>query len=164
MLMRNYYAQRYFLIELHKYIFSKNGDIVEIKNVRETVDLTSYDRIVIGSPIRYDKWMPNARKLVKNNQETLSKIPVAFFFTCLVMSTKNDKTARQAKGYSDRLYDIAPLVKPVSVGEFVGVLDYSRLSSFSRMILKLYLVILRVKERDRSIGKEGDYRNWHAIR
>jgi menaquinone-dependent protoporphyrinogen oxidase len=162
--MRNYYAQRYFLIELHKYIFSKNGDIVEIKNVRETVDLTSYDRIVIGSPIRYDKWMPNARKLVKNNQETLSKIPVAFFFTCLVMSTKNDKTARQAKGYSDRLYDIAPLVKPVSVGEFVGVLDYSRLSSFSRMILKLYLVILRVKERDRSIGKEGDYRNWHAIR
>ncbi len=145
-------------------IFSQNGCIVEIKNVRETVDLTSYDRIVIGSPIRYDKWMPNARKFVKNNQEMLSKIPVAFFFTCLVVSTKTDKTARQAKGYSDKLYDIAPLVKPVSVGEFAGVLDYSKLTFFSRMILKLYLVILRVREGDRSIGKEGDYRDWHAIR
>ncbi|MHA2027651.1 MAG: flavodoxin domain-containing protein [Candidatus Thorarchaeota archaeon] len=145
-------------------VFSKNGDIVEIKNVRETVDLTSYDRIVIGSPIRYDKWMPNARKFVKNNQEILSNIPVAFFFTCLAMTTKTDKTARQAKGYSDKLYDIAPLVKPVSVGEIVGVLDYSKLSFFSRMILKLYLVILRLREGDRSIGKEGDYRDWHAIR
>jgi len=145
-------------------IFSQNGCIVEIKNVKEPVDLTSYDRIVIGSPIRYDKWMPNARKFVKNNQEILSKVPVAFFFTCLVAATKTAKTARQAKGYSDKLYDIAPLVKPVSVGEFAGVLDYSKLTFLPRMILKLYLVILRVREGDRSIGKEGDYRNWHAIR
>ncbi|MHA2356675.1 MAG: flavodoxin domain-containing protein [Candidatus Thorarchaeota archaeon] len=145
-------------------ILSENGNIVEVKTVRETVDLTSYDRIIIGSPIRYDKWMSDARKFVKNNQEILSKIPVAFFFTCLVLSKKSDKTARQAKEYSDKLYDIAPLVKPASVMEFEGFLDYSKLPFTSRMILRLYLVVLRVKERDRSIAREGDYRDWHAIR
>ena len=145
-------------------IFSENGFIVEIKHVRETVDLTSFDCVVIGSPIRYDKWMSDASKFVKNNQEILSKIPVAFFFTCLVLAKENEKTTRQAKGYSDKIYAIAPKVKPVSMGEIVGVLDYSKLSFTSTMILKLYLVIQRIRDRDRSIGKEGDYRDWDAIR
>ena len=145
-------------------VLSENGDIVEIKNVSETVDLTSYDRIIIGSPIRYDKWMSNASKFVKNNQARLSKMPVAFFFTCAVLAQKNDKTARQVKGYSDKIYDIAPQVIPVSMGEIAGVLDYSKLSFGLTMILKLYLFIIRIKDRDGEIGKEGDYRDWDAIR
>jgi menaquinone-dependent protoporphyrinogen IX oxidase len=32
------------------------------------------------------------------------------------------------------------------------------------MILKLYLVILRLRDKDKSVGKEGDYRDWDAIR
>ncbi len=143
-------------------ILSQDGNIVEIKNIRDEVDLTSYDRIVIGSPIKYDKWMSDARKFVKNNQEILSKIPVAFFFTCLVLSRKTDKTIRLAKGYSNKLNDIAPRVKPISVGGFAGVLDYSKISLVPRLILKLYLVILRVNEKIRV--KEGDYRDWDAIR
>ncbi len=145
-------------------VFSENGYIVEIKNVRETVDLTSYDRIVMGGPIRYDTWMSSVGKFVKNNQEVLSKIPVAYFFTCAVLAQKNDKTARQAKGYSDKIHNIAPIVKPVSMGEIAGALDYSKLSFGPTMILKLYLLIQRIKDRDRSIGKEGDYRDWDAIR
>ncbi len=142
-------------------ILFQDGNIVEIKNIRDEIDLTSYDSIIIGSTIRYDNWMSNARKFVKNNQEILSKIPVAFFFTCLVLSRKTDKTIRKAKGYSDKLYDIAPRVKPISVGGFAGVLDYSKISLVPRLILKLYLVILRVKEDVRV--KEGDYRDWNAI-
>lgn len=142
-------------------ILSQDGNIVEFKNIRDEIDLTSYDSIIIGSAIRYDNWMSNARKFVKNNQEILSKIPVAFFFTCLVLSRKTDKTIRIAKGYSDKLYDIAPRVKPISVGGFAGVLDYSKISLVPRLILKLYLVILRVKEKIRV--KEGDYRDWDAI-
>jgi len=142
-------------------ILSQDGKIVEIKNIRDEIDLTSYDSIIIGSTIRYDNWMSNARKFVKNNQEILSKIPVAFFFTCLVLSRKTDKTIRKAKGYFDKLYDIAPRVKPISVGGFAGVLDYSKISLVPRLILKLYLVILRVKEKIRV--KEGDYRDWDAI-
>jgi menaquinone-dependent protoporphyrinogen oxidase len=142
-------------------ILSQDGYIVEIKNIKEELDLTSYDSIVIGSAIRYDKWMSNARKFVKNNQEILSKIPVAFFFTCLVLSKKTDKTIRQAKEYSDKLYDIAPQVKPISVGGFAGVLDYNKISLVPRLFLKLYLIILRVKEKIRV--EEGDYRDWDAI-
>ncbi len=139
-------------------ILSQDGNIVEIKNIRDELDLTSYDRIVIGSPIKYDKWMSDASKFVKNNQEILSKIPVAFFFTCLVLSKKTDKTIRQAKGYSDKLFDIAPRVKPVSVQGFAGVLDYSKISLVPRLLLKLYLVFHRSIDR-----KEADYRDWDAI-
>ncbi len=136
-------------------ILSQEGYIVDIKNIKDEIDLTSYDSTVIGSAIRYDKWMSNARKFVKNNQEILSKIPVAFFFTCLVLSRKTDKTIRQAKGYSDKLYEISPLVKPISVGGFAGVLDYGKISLVPRLIVKLLFTILRVKE--------GDYRDWDVI-
>ncbi|MHA2002949.1 MAG: flavodoxin domain-containing protein [Candidatus Thorarchaeota archaeon] len=119
-------------------VLSENGYTVEIIHVRETVDLTSFDGAIIGSPIRYDKWMPNASKFVKNNQEILSEIPVAFFYTCLVLAKTNEKTARQAKVYSDKIYGVAPQVKPV--------------------------IILRLRDKDKSVGKEGDYRDWDAIR
>ena len=50
----------------------------------------------------------------------------------------------------------------VIVGGFAGVLDYGKIALIPRMILKLYLVILRVKEGVRV--KEGDYRDWDAIK
>ena len=75
---------------------------------------------------------------------------------------ETEKAIKQAKEYSEKLYDIAPEVKPISVGEFAGVLDYSKISFLSSLLLKFYLVILRIKEKTRV--KEGDYRDWDAIR
>ncbi len=59
-------------------------------------------------------------------------------------------------GYSDKLYSLMPKIKPLSVGGFAGVLDYSKLSFPQRLVSKGIFLILGVKE--------GDYRNWKAIR
>lgn len=136
-------------------ILSENGKAVEIKKIREEVDLYSYDNIVIGSAIQYDKWMGETREFVKKNQKILSKIPVAFFFTCLVLSKKTDKSIRQADGYSEKLYHIAPGVRPISVGGFAGVLNFSKMSFILRLIFRLVSKITGVRE--------GDYRDWDAI-
>jgi menaquinone-dependent protoporphyrinogen oxidase len=71
--------------------------------------------------------MPEATEFVTANQNTLSKLPVAYFFTCLALSLQAGKGEKQAMVYSDKLYSLVPQVKPLSVGRFAGVLDYSKM-------------------------------------
>ena len=51
---------------------------------------------------------------------------------------------------------LVPQVKPVNVGRFAGVLDYSKMSFFFRLIAKGVLAIIGVPG--------GDYRSWDVIR
>jgi len=137
-------------------ILSKDGSKVDIEKINEVDDLSSYSKVVVGSAIQYDKWMPEAREFVITNKEILAKLPVAFFFTCLVLSKKAEKAIQKANGYADKLYDLAAPVKPLTIGRFAGVLDYSKMSFAFRLVAKALLTIMGVKE--------GDYRNWDAIR
>lgn len=135
---------------------SQEGRIVETQWVKNVKDISQYDAVVIGSAIQYDKWMPEARDFVISNQNILEKMPVAYFFTCLTLSQRNEKTERQAMGYAAKLYSLAPRVKPVDIGRFAGAVNYSKMSFFFRLVLGGILTVMDVKE--------GDYRDWVAIR
>lgn len=137
-------------------VLCQQGNIVETKWVKNVKDLNHYDAVIIGSPIRYDKWMSEAKEFVKANQKILQQLPTAYFFTCLLLHKLNPKGDLEAKEYSDKLQSLVPQVKPVSIGGFAGVLDYSNMGFFSRLILKAILFKKGVKE--------GDYRDWDAIR
>lgn len=137
-------------------VLAQNGNAVETKWVKDVTALNSYDAIIIGSAIQYDRWMPAATDFVRMHQNTLSKLPVAYFFTCLTLAQKSDKAERQAKAYADKLYALAPQVKPVSVGRFAGAIDYRKLSFAFRLLFKGLSTITGVQE--------GDYRDWEAVR
>jgi len=137
-------------------VLCQEGNTVETKWVKNVKNLNDYDAVIIGSAIQYDCWMPEAAEFVTANQDTLRKLPVAYFFTCLVLSMQNEKAEKKAMTISDKLYALVPQVKPVSVGRFAGVLDYSKMSFFTLLFFKVMLSILGVKE--------GDYRDWDAIR
>jgi menaquinone-dependent protoporphyrinogen oxidase len=138
-------------------VLCQEGNMVETKWVKNVSDLNNYDAVIIGSAIQYDRWMPEATEFVTANQNILSKLPVAYFFTCLALSIRSENAKKKkAMVYSDKLYALIPQVKPVDVGRFAGVLDYSKLSFFFRLIFKAILPILGVQE--------GDYRDWEAIR
>jgi menaquinone-dependent protoporphyrinogen oxidase len=137
-------------------VLCQEGNTVETKWVNNVKDLNNYDAVIIGSPIRYDKWMSEATEFVTANQKILQQLPVAYFFTCLVLHKLNPKGDLDAKEYSDKLQALVPQVKPVSIRGFVGVLDYSKMGFFSRILMKVILFNKGVKE--------GDYRDWDAIR
>ena len=137
-------------------VLCQGGTTVETKWVKNVQDLNNYDAVIIGSAIQYDRWMPEATEFVTVNQNVLSKLPVAYFFTCLTLFKQTKKAEHKAMSYSDKLYSLVPQVTPVSVGRFAGVLDYSKMSFFFRLIAKGIFAIIRVPE--------GDYRDWDAIR
>ena len=137
-------------------VLCQEGKTVETKWVKNVKDINNYDEVIIGSAIHNGNWMSDAIEFVTDNQHILSKLPVAYFFTCIELSKRNEKAERKAMEYSDKLHALSPQVKPVSVGRFAGVMDYSKMSFFYRQIAKVIcLTVMRVKE--------GDYRDWDAI-
>ena len=52
-------------------VLCQEGNTVETKWVKNVKDLNNYDAVIIGSAIRYDKWMSEAKEFVKANRKIL---------------------------------------------------------------------------------------------
>ena len=109
-------------------VLCQQGAVVETKRIQSVREIEGYQAVIIGSAIHQSRWMPAATEFVTHHQNVLAKIPVAYFFTCLTLVVDSDKARRKARTFLDPLESEAPHVKPVSIGPFAGVLDYSRLS------------------------------------
>jgi menaquinone-dependent protoporphyrinogen oxidase len=137
-------------------VLCDNGTAVDVRLVENVKDLSPYKAAVIGSAVHSSKWLPEAMKFVETNRKALSQMPVAYFLTCLTLYKSKDVTRRMARSYLDPMLDAVPQVKPVAMGLFAGVLDYSKLSFVVRMVMKS-------KMKKKGVP-EGDHRNWDAIR
>ena len=137
-------------------VLTEQGSEIDVKTLSEVDEVDTYDSVIIGSAIRYDRWLPNATTFVRENATALSKVPVSFFFTCLTLAQPTPAAMLKAEGYADKLRSLAPEVKPVTIGGFAGVLQFSRTPWPARLALRILSIATGVKE--------GDYRDWAAIR
>jgi menaquinone-dependent protoporphyrinogen oxidase len=128
------------------------GAAVDVRLVKDTNDLSPYQGVIVGSAIRMGKWLPEAVEFVKTYQDSLSRLPVAYFAVCLTMKDDTVENRRKALGYLDPIRKQFPKVKPADIGLFAGAVDYKKLSFASSLILKV------------KGAPEGDFRNWEAIR
>ncbi|MFP4344412.1 MAG: flavodoxin domain-containing protein [Anaerolineales bacterium] len=127
----------------------ERGFTVDVKPIKEAPDPSGYDSVLIGSPIRMGKWLPEAVKFVEAHQATLGTMPVSLF-TVHMLHAEEDEASRAARAaYLD---PIRPLLKDVEAIYFEGAIDYSRLSFLDRFIAKV-------------VGStETDNRDWDEIR
>ena len=135
--------------------FTEQGAVVTILRPTEVTNISQYDVVIVGSPIRFDRWMPEARTFVINNQEQLGKISVAYFFCCLTLAIRTDDTERKGKQYADKLTALSSRVQPLSIGRFAGVLDFSKMPLPIGFIFKIFSKIIGLKA--------GDHREWSEI-
>jgi len=158
---------------------NQDGATAELKPISQVKDLSAYDAVVLGAPMILE-WHHDMVNFIVKNQETLQKLPTAYFLTQLHLTklpetevngipvfldaklahapfnpdkmNTSEKLGTPASCVGSTLKK-APLVKPLSIGFFGGELDYSKLKLLPWLFVKL---IIR--------GVEGDYRNWAAIR
>lgn len=133
-------------------VLSMAGAAVDVRLVKDVNDLSPYQGVIVGSAIRMGKWLPEVVEFVKTHQDTLSRVPVAYFAVCLAMKDDTVENRHKALGYLDPVRKQFPQVKPADIGLFAGAVDYKKLSF-------AYSLILKVKG-----APEGDFRNWEAIR
>jgi menaquinone-dependent protoporphyrinogen oxidase len=130
----------------------ETGVSTEVRLVGKVRDLSPYQSVILGSAVRAGKWLPEAADFVKKHQDTLCRIPVAYFVVCMTMRDDTIENRRRALTFLDPLYKLAPRVKPRDIGLFAGATDFNKLSFVHRSILKAKGI------------PEGDFRNWEAIR
>ena len=133
-------------------LLCESGASVDVHLVGNVNDLSPYQGVIVGSAIRMGKWLPEAVEFVKTHQDTLSRVPVAYFAVCLTMKDDTVENRRKSLGFLDPVHKQFPQVKPVDIGLFAGAVDYKKLSL-------AYSLILKVKG-----APAGDFRNWETIR
>jgi len=128
------------------------GAAVDVLLMKNAVNLSSYQGVIVGSAIYMGKWLPEAVDFVKNNVEVLRQIPVAYFLVCMTLCKPTEENKAKVLAYLDPVLKAMVEIKPVGIGAFAGALDYNNLSWINKKILK-------------SKGTpEGDFRDWKAIR
>jgi menaquinone-dependent protoporphyrinogen oxidase len=137
------------------HILCRQGESVIVRPVNLIRDLSDYKAVIIGSAIHRSQWLPEAEDFVESFQKPLSRMPVAYFLTCLALCRNNDESRRESRAFLDPVLEKVPAVRPLDIGLFAGVLDYSKLSFIMRMIMKR-------KMKEKGVA-EGDYRDWRAI-
>ena len=134
----------------------QTGNLVDVRLAKHVDDLSSYQAVVVGSAVRSSSWWPDAVDFVTRHEETLSRMPVAYFLTCLALYHDSPETRETAMGYFNPVLNKAPAVKPVDFGCFAGVLDYAKLNFMYRRVMK--------SKMNKKGVPEGDFRDWPAIR
>ena len=132
------------------------GATVDVRLANKVKDLRPYNAFVVGSAVRSDMWLPEAKNFIASNCKILREAPVAYFLTCLTLARPTEENRRKARSFIKPMLGAVPEVQPVDIGFFAGVLDYSKFSFGMRTIMKYKMWTKGVQE--------GDYRNWDAIR
>lgn len=134
---------------------SESGAQVEVRPMTEVQDLSPYRAVVAGSAIQGQKWLPEAMQFLHRHQSALNQRPFAAFLVCITLSMKGSDQYRQ--GVSAWLAPVRVLVRPVSEGLFAGALDFNKMRNpFTALSMRLPVLL--------GIWKEGDHRDWEAIR
>jgi menaquinone-dependent protoporphyrinogen oxidase len=134
---------------------SEMDNQVDVIPMKDVLDLSTYSAVVVGSAIQAAQWLPEAVQFIQNHQSTLKNMPIAMFSVCMTLAMPNGEKYRQA--VADWVQPIRGLVNPVSEGIFAGALDVSKVPTLSDRIKFKMSVVL-------GVWKEGDHRDWNAIR
>ena len=132
-----------------------SGAQVDVLPMKDVKSLDPYQAVVAGSAIRDRKWLPEAMQFMETHQAALAGKPVAIFLVCMTLAMpKGEKYRSEVSKWLD---PVRTLVKPVSEGLFAGELEVSRIENISARIKFRISVMM-------GIWKEGDHRNWMAIK
>lgn len=132
----------------------ENGAQVDVIPMQDINDIAPYQAVVAGSAIQNRQWLPEAMQFVQAHQTALNQKPFALFAVCMTLAMRDSE--RYRPDVSKWLAPVRALVRPVSEGIFAGVLDISKVPSFSdRLKFRLSVAF--------GIWSEGDHRDWNAI-
>ena len=132
----------------------ESGLQVEVCRMDQVTDLSPYAAVVAGSAIRGGQWLPEAMQFVRAHQSELRSKPFAAFLVCMTMAMSKPEYRRYVGNWME---PVRALVPPLSEGLFAGVLDVRKVPSFGDRIKFRISVLI-------GVWKEGDHRDWEAIR
>ena len=133
---------------------TEDGVQVDVLPMKEVVDLSPYAAVVAGSAIQAGQWLPEAMQFVREHQSELRSKPFAAFLVCMTMAMSKPEYRKYVGNWME---PVRALVPPLSEGLFAGGLDVRKVPSLGDRI-KFRISVMT------GVWKEGDHRDWEAIR
>jgi menaquinone-dependent protoporphyrinogen oxidase len=130
------------------------GQSVDLRSVKDRVDIQSYSAVVLGTAIRISKPLPETLRFAKKYQKELNAKPVACFSLGLAMQSDTPEHRADAQKFID---PVVTLIKPVSVGLFGGLFDAKKVE------FPLNIFMSKAASDPKSPIQQGDFRDWDAI-
>lgn len=130
-------------------VLTKAGLNPTVRSVKKVRDVGDYDAVLIGSAVYAGRWLPEARRFLRQFQPVLARMRVAAF-SVGVSNRSGEEAKRQ-----ELLHTIEPLreiTTPVAEEAFAGRMDRKKLPFLHRILIRLVRV------------PDGDFRDWDAIR
>ena len=121
--------------------FLKNGNIGRLVSLNEAknLDLSGFDKIIIGASIRYGKHSEDLYKFIELNKNILDE-KESVFFSVNVVARKPEKNTPDNNPYIKKFLKISKW-KPKKIGVFAGKVDYPNYNFFDKYIIKLIMFI-----------------------
>ena len=121
--------------------FLKNGNIARLVSLNEAknLDLSGFDKIIIGASIRYGKHSEDLYKFIELNKNILDE-KESVFFSVNVVARKPEKNTPDNNPYIKKFLKISKW-KPKKIGVFAGKVDYPNYNFFDKYMIKLIMFI-----------------------
>ena len=123
--------------------FISNDNLVELLSLEDAkkVNLSNFEKIIIGASIMYGKHSKELYKFINLNKNILDKKKCAFF-SVNVVARKLEKNTAETNPYINKFLKISKW-KPNKIGVFAGKVDYPNYNFFDKYIIKLIMFITK---------------------
>ncbi len=121
--------------------FLTDGNLVKLLSLEDAkkVDLSNFEKIIIGASIRYGKHSKELYRFINLNKNILDQKKGAFF-SVNVVARKQEKNTAETNPYIDKFLKISKW-KPNKIKVFAGKVDYPNYNFFDKYIIKLIMFI-----------------------
>ncbi|MDH5397619.1 MAG: menaquinone-dependent protoporphyrinogen IX dehydrogenase [Cyclobacteriaceae bacterium] len=140
-------------------VLLQNNQKVELFSIDDfNEDVSNYDRLIIGSSIRYGIHNKKIIKFINTHKKQLNSIKTAFFSVNLV-ARKSEKNTPGTNPYVVKFFKTIDWT-PDLVEVFAGKLDYKRYTFFDRIMIQFIMWMTKGPTNTRT---EIEYTNWDKV-
>ena len=121
--------------------FLKDRDKTRLVSLNDAknLNLSEFDKIIIGASIRYGKHSKELYKFIELNKNILNE-KESVFFSVNVVARKPEKNTPDKNPYIKKFLKISKW-RPKKMGVFAGKVDYPNYNFFDKYIIKLIMFI-----------------------
>jgi menaquinone-dependent protoporphyrinogen oxidase len=103
----------------------------------QSVNLSYFDKVIIGASIRYGKYRPELYQYVNRHRAVLNGKKNAFF-TVNVVARKSEKNTPETNPYMKKFMQLS-LWQPQQLGVFAGKIDYPKYRLFDKVMIRFIM-------------------------
>ena len=121
--------------------FLNNKNEIKITSLNEAtkIDLSLFNKIIIGASIRYGKHSDNLYEFITLNKSILDQ-KQSIFFSVNVVARKLEKNTPETNPYIKKFLKISNW-RPKKIGVFAGKVDYPNYGFFDKYVIKFIMFL-----------------------